>query len=143
MPVDFIYDAINPTFLLWMAKIGAYAADKYGSWEQYTRARLTGEKSPLNHVQEHLRQYRLGEPYDHFDGDLRWHLVAGAYNFMMEFYYHTRWGHSRHPLTIEKPETVAPPTHGDSVTVLGAFLPGSIAQLVHTPDGWVVTENAQ
>lgn len=98
VPVDFRYDAINPTFLKWMALIGSYADKKYGHWSQYTGARLTGDKSPINHIYEHLRQYAMGEPYDHFDGDLRWHLVAVAYNAMMEFFYHSRWGHMGHPL---------------------------------------------
>jgi hypothetical protein len=102
VPVDFRYDAVNPTFLHWMARIGAYASEKYGAWEQYAGARLIGEKSPINHIFDHLRKYQIGELYDHFDGDTRWHLVAVAYNAMMEFYYHTRWGHAKHPLTIEE-----------------------------------------
>jgi hypothetical protein len=107
VPVDFRYDALNPLFLKWMAKIGAYAAEKYGAWEQYTAARLVGEKSPVNHAYEHLRQYQMGEPYDHFDGDPRWHLVAIAYNCMMAFYYHSRWGPERHPLSLDASEAGA------------------------------------
>ena len=103
VPVDFRYDALNPAFLKWMARIGSYAADKYGSWEQYRETRLVGEKSPVNHMYEHLRQYQVGEPHDHFDGDVRWHLVAVAYNAMMEFYYCTRWGHPEHPLEVPNP----------------------------------------
>jgi hypothetical protein len=98
------YDALNPTFLKWMAKIGAYAAEKYGSWEQYRDGRLEGEKSPVNHIHEHLRAYVMGEPHDHFDGDVRWHLVAVAYNAMMEFFYCTKWGHVPHPLTVSERE---------------------------------------
>jgi dATP/dGTP diphosphohydrolase len=102
VPVDYRYDAINPNFLKWMAKIGAYAAEKYGSWEQYTNARLCGEKSPVNHIYEHLRQFRAGEAYDHFDGDVRWHLAAIAYNACMEFFYVSKWGHEKSPLTIDE-----------------------------------------
>lgn len=102
VPVDFRYDAINLDFLKGLARIGGYAAEKYGSWEQYSNARLTGEKSPLNHAYEHLRQYAVGEPYDHFDGDVKWHLVAAAYNLMMEFFYATKWGPARHPLVVER-----------------------------------------
>ena len=102
VPVDYRYDAVNPTFLKWMARIGSYAAEKYGSWEQYTGARLVGEKSPINHIYEHLRQFTAGEPYDHFDGDVRWHLVAVAYNAMMEFFYVTKYGHVRHLLIVEE-----------------------------------------
>ena len=100
--VDFDYGGLNPTFLKWMAKIPIYAEGKYGSWSQYKNARLAGEKSPVNHIYEHLRSYALGEPHDHFDGDVRWHLVAVAYNAMMEFYYCSRWGHVPHPLTVEE-----------------------------------------
>jgi hypothetical protein len=101
VPVDFIYEALNPTFLKWMAKIGTYAGEKYGSWHQYKDARLAGDKSPINHIYEHLRQFVMGEPYDHFDGDVRWHLVAIAYNAMMSFYYVTKFGFVPHPLTVD------------------------------------------
>jgi hypothetical protein len=101
VPVDFRYDAINPDFLKRLARIGHYAAEKYGSWEQYTPARLTGEKSCINHVYEHLRQYQLGEPHDKF-GDVRMHLVAAAYNLMMEHFYCSKFGHVKHPLHVEE-----------------------------------------
>ena len=100
--VDYRYDAVNPTFLKMLARIGAYADQKYGAWEQYTKARLVGDKSPVNHIQEHLRAFVAGEPYDHFDGDVRWHLAAIAYNAMMSFYYYSKWGPEVHPLHIEK-----------------------------------------
>lgn len=108
IPVNYRFDAINPVFLKWMARIGDYADKKYGAWEQYTQARLVGEKSPINHIYEHLRAYQIGEPYDHFDGDSRWHLVAVAYNAMMEFFYHSRWGHAEHPLRIGPPDEGSP-----------------------------------
>ena len=103
-PVDFLYTGLNLTFLKWMAKIPIYATQKYGSWDQYKEAQLEGEKDPLNHIYEHLRQYQEGEAYDHFDGDLRWHLVAVAYNAMMSWYYHTKFGHKKHPLTDASPK---------------------------------------
>jgi hypothetical protein len=102
VPVDYRYDAINPSFLKMLARIGSYADQKYGSWSQYTRARLVGEKSPVNHIQEHLRAYVTGEPYDHFDGDPRWHLAAIAYNAMMAYFYHSKWGPEIHPLTVRR-----------------------------------------
>jgi hypothetical protein len=102
IPVDYRYDAINPTFLKMLARIGSYADQKYGAWEQYTRKRLVGEKSPVNHIQEHLRAYVTGEPYDHFDGDPRWHLAAIAYNAMMAYFYHSKWGPEIHPLTVRR-----------------------------------------
>lgn len=110
LPVDFRYDALNPAFLKMLARIGAYADEKYGSWAQYTQSRLTGEKSPVNHIHEHLRAYVMGEKYDHFDGDPRWHLAAIAYNAMMSFYYHSKWGPEQHPLHLDekKPNKVNP-----------------------------------
>jgi hypothetical protein len=96
VPVDFRYDAINPTFLRMLAVIGHYAAGRYGSCEQYANARLTGEKGPVNHIYEHLRQYQMGEKHDHFDGDPRWHLAAIAYNAMMEYFYASKWGVEKH-----------------------------------------------
>jgi hypothetical protein len=102
VPVDYDYQGLNLTYLKWMAKIVKYADEKYGAWSQYTKAELTGDKSPLNHIYEHMRQYQEGEPYDHFDGDPRWHLVAVGYNAMMSFYQHTRWGFKKHPLVIDE-----------------------------------------
>jgi hypothetical protein len=98
VPVNYRYDALNPTFLLWMARIGSYATEKYGDWSQYTHSRLVGMHSPVNHIYEHLRSYAEGLPYDHFDKDVRWHLVAVAYNAMMEFFYYGKFGPIEHPL---------------------------------------------
>lgn len=39
--------------------------------------------------------------YDHFDGDPRWHLVAVAYNAMMAFAFHTRWGAEANPFAFK------------------------------------------
>lgn len=97
VPVDYIYTAINPEFLKGLARIAAYAAEKYGSWSQYTAARLEGDKSCINHVYEHLRSYQCGEPHDKF-GDVRMHLVAAAYNLMMAHLYHSKFGPEEHPL---------------------------------------------
>jgi hypothetical protein len=102
-PVNFSYEAVHPTFLKWMARIGAYADDKYGTWANYLKARLTGNKSPINHAFEHIRSYREGERYDHFDGDVRWHLVAAAYNLMMEFHYATKFGPVANPFDLGHP----------------------------------------
>lgn len=92
-PVDYAYDAINPQFLRWMAKIAARADEVYDSWANYKKSRLEGKNGPINHIYEHLRAFRENEPYDHFDKDVRWHLVGIAYNAMMEFYYVTRYGY--------------------------------------------------
>lgn len=110
-PVDFRYDCVNPTFLKWLARLGGYGAQKYGE-SQYTLSRLTGEKAPINHIYEHLRQFQEGEAYDHFDGDARWHLVAIAFNAMMEFFYTTKFGHVKNPLKVavelQRPDQSSP-----------------------------------
>ena len=113
VPVDFRYDALNPQFIKMLAEIGSYAATKYGSWEQYAAGRLVGEKSPVNHIYEHLRQYQMGEPYDHFEGHVGRHLAAIAYNAMMEWHYLMTFGHVPHPLAppIVDPNKVAGPCY--------------------------------
>ena len=89
--VDFQYHRLNWNFLRLMAQIADYAANKYGSVEQYADSRLIGEKSPLNHIPEHLRQYMAREPHDKF-GDIKFHLAAVAYNAMMEYWYYEHGG---------------------------------------------------
>ena len=102
VPVDHDYTALNWDFIKAMAWIPLYAAEKYGSWQQYRDARLRGEKSPINHAIEHLRMYIAGEPYDKRDGHVRYHLAAAGYNIMMEWYYLARFGHEAHPLVVDK-----------------------------------------
>ena len=85
-PVNYAYQALNWNFIKLMAEIANYAADKYGSAEQYTNGRLEGQRSPLNHIAEHMRAYMARECHDHFE-DLDHQLAAIAYNAMMEFYY--------------------------------------------------------
>lgn len=101
-PVNFNYTGLNWDFLKLMAEIVPYADAKYTSFAQYTHARLEGEKSPANHMAEHLRQYMMNEPYDHFDGDRGRHLAAIAYNAMMEWYYLKKFGGQMHPLKLVK-----------------------------------------
>lgn len=99
-PVNYRYDALNHDFIKMLAEIAHYATKKYGSAEQYAEARLTGEKSPINHAYEHLRQYQNGEVHDHF-GTLEHQLAAVAYNAMMEAYYCNTFGHT--PTTLQLP----------------------------------------
>ncbi len=91
VPVAYRYDAIWPEFLKLMANIGGIADAKYkhlGGVFNYIKVRLDGEAGPINHIYEHLREYREKIPYDnHVSGDLAYHLAAIAYNAMMEFYY--------------------------------------------------------
>ena len=91
-PVDFQYHRLNWDFIKLMAQIANYADGKYGSAGHYTNSRLVGEKSPVNHIIEHVRQYLTHEPHDHFGRDHSFHLAAIAYNAMMEFYYYKHGG---------------------------------------------------
>lgn len=92
--VQFRYDLLNWDFLAGMAVVAAYASTKYDDtptqpWGElnYQQHELAGEKSPLNHIGHHYHQYITGQPYDKFDKDRGWHLIAIAYNAMMAFYY--------------------------------------------------------
>jgi hypothetical protein len=85
-PVNFDYEGLNWDFIKLQAEIAAHAKAKYGQIEQYADGRLEGEKSPLNHMAEHMRMYMAREEHDKF-GTLKHQLAAIAYNASMEFYY--------------------------------------------------------
>jgi Domain of unknown function (DUF5664) len=85
-PVDFRYDILDPEFMHMLARVAHYGAEKYGDFN-WQKSRLAGNKSPLNHLEYHLNQYRQQLEYDHFDGRHCWHLAAIAFNAMMEFWY--------------------------------------------------------
>jgi hypothetical protein len=118
LPVEHRYDLLDPTFLHWMARLAAYGAKKYGECN-WTKSRLVGMNGAPNHIAEHLRQYVQNEPYDHFDGDVRWHLVAVAFNAMIEFFNCSKWGHVQHPLSVQELEPgkhpASPPDPVDSL----------------------------
>jgi len=84
-PVDYNYNQLDWEFINAMARIGKYGADKYGegSWKKKVKD-LISDKSPTNHIAEHLKAYMTGEGHDHF-GDNKMNLAAIAYNAMMEF----------------------------------------------------------
>lgn len=84
-PVDYRYDLLDSDFLHCIAQIGAYGAAKYGDFN-YQKNRLTSDKSPMNHVQMHIHQYKLGILHDHFK-TRKHQLAAAAFNLMMEFFY--------------------------------------------------------
>ena len=87
-PQNLRYDILDPEFEDLMAKIADYGAKKYGELNWHI-SRLEGDKSPINHIRKHLNKYRLKQPYDHSEIGLdpKIHLVAIAFNAMMEFYY--------------------------------------------------------
>jgi hypothetical protein len=99
VPVKYRYDAIHPEFLKMLAEIAAYADEKYGSWTRYMEERMSGDADPINHIYEHAREFRMRVPYDHFEGDVRRHLAAIAYNAMMKFVEETKWGPRPEPHT--------------------------------------------
>jgi hypothetical protein len=83
------YDILDPEFLEALAKIADYGAKKYGDFN-WQKSHLSGDKSAVNHIYKHLKSFRLEEPYDHPEiaGDGKeMHLVAIAFNAMMEFYW--------------------------------------------------------
>ena len=87
-PIDVRYDILDPEFLDLMAKIADYGAKKYGDYN-WRKSRLTDSKGPINHIYKHLKAYRNREIYDHYEVgiDVKIHLVAIAFNAMMEFDY--------------------------------------------------------
>lgn len=113
-PVAYRYNGLNQDFIKMLAEIADYAREKYGSAEQYANSRLAGDKSPINHIYEHLRQYQTGEPHDHFKDPI-YHLAVIAYNAMMEALYHRRFGHKISPLNLR---TYKP----------GEYMPGTVAR---------------
>jgi len=96
-PVNYLWSKLNWDFLKMLAEIAHYAEGKYGCAEQYTKSRLEGQDSPINHAFEHLRKYAAGEKHDKF-GTLEHQLAAVAYNVMMEFFYQVRWGFKPNPV---------------------------------------------
>lgn len=88
--VSYRYDILAPEFLHCMAMLAEYGAEKYGelNWQL---SRLEGGKSPINHMMKHIQEYRMNTKYDHFDGSIKWHLVAIAFNAMMEFWYEEKY----------------------------------------------------
>lgn len=90
VPVDYRFDALNWDFIKGMAMIAAFADEKYievgGALQYATAEPLTGDKSPMNHVDEHKRQYVCGELHKHFK-TRKAQLWAMAYNLMMEAHF--------------------------------------------------------
>lgn len=102
--VDFLYHLLNWDFIKDMARIAAYAHAKYGSVQQYTDSRLSGDKSPVNHMIEHIRMYQCEEKHDHF-GTVEMQLAAVAYNAMMEYYYYKVYGPEEYKLHVVEKES--------------------------------------
>lgn len=86
--VKYRYDVLYWNFIHAMAEIGHFGAEKYGD-HNYREKGLTRDKSPINHIANHLRKFIEKEPYDHTEvgNNPKYHLVAIAFNAMMEYYH--------------------------------------------------------
>ena len=86
--VKYRYDVLYWDFIHAMAEIGHIGAEKYGDLN-YQQPGLTREKSPVNHMANHLRHYINKDPYDHSEvgNKTKYHLAAIAFNAMMEYYH--------------------------------------------------------
>jgi hypothetical protein len=125
---DVIFTALNPEFLRRMAAIAGNSRDRHGTWDNYTAERYDEDRSCVSHAIDHLMHYLSNDKFDRFDGDVRWHLVAAAYNCMMHFYYHGKFGAEPSPWTDSeevddecKPrraKVVPPPKTGGAIPVV-------------------------
>lgn len=88
-PVNYRYDILYWNFIHAMAEIGHFGAEKYGDFN-YRQPGLVREKSPINHIANHLRHYLEGHMYDHNEigSSKKYHLAAIAFNAMMEFWHY-------------------------------------------------------
>jgi len=88
-PADFRFDLLDWEFIYSLALLAKFGADKYGELD-WQKSRLSGDKSPMNHIIRHFFSYKADEAYNHGDlTDPKYHLVAIAFNAMMEFWYET------------------------------------------------------
>lgn len=89
-PVGYLFTSLDWNFIYAMAKLAKHGSDKYDtpgdSTPNYQKSILGRDKSPLNHLCRHLTSYMNKEEHDHF-GHMKWHLVAIAFNAMMEFFW--------------------------------------------------------
>ena len=82
------YDLLDFDFLEAMAKIADYGAKTYGEGN-WKLSRMEKDKSPINHIMKHIKQYMQKNEYDHKEigSEYTLQLVAIAFNAMMEFYH--------------------------------------------------------
>jgi hypothetical protein len=86
--VAYRYDVLYWQFIHAMAQIGHFGAEKYGELN-YRQPGLQRDKSPINHIANHLRKFIENEPYDHPEvgNQRKYHLAAIAFNAMMQFWH--------------------------------------------------------
>lgn len=91
--VNYNFAKLHWPFWKAIAIMGHYGTEKYDKGQEtpnYQISKLTGEKSAINHLSNHLLEYTLGNK--HPLGDSRWHLVAIAFNAMIEFFWYEKEG---------------------------------------------------
>lgn len=89
VPVNYNFQSLYWSFIKHMAIVGKWGGDKRGESgignPTYMNAPYLGDKSPLNHMAHHMTEYILNKP--HTLGSTKWHLVAIAFNAMIEFFW--------------------------------------------------------
>lgn len=92
LPVDYLYTCLDWSFIRAMAKVGHRSATKREenmAWiPGYMEKPHTGDKAPINHLVNHTTDYILRK--NHPMGCPKWHLVAIAWNAMMEFFWYEK-----------------------------------------------------
>jgi dATP/dGTP diphosphohydrolase len=86
--VPYRFDILDWFFIKEMAVLAFIGAKKYGDFN-WKKSRLTGNSSPVNHMASHLSSYIQREEYDNptLGSDPKNHLLAIAFNAMMEYWY--------------------------------------------------------
>lgn len=79
------YDLIEPNFLEALAQLMSKGAEKHGDYG-YKDPNLQGGPTFINHLLQHLQEYRQDIPHDHTNTK-KTHLIAIAANAMMEYYH--------------------------------------------------------
>lgn len=97
--VNYRYDLLIPEFLAGMAEVAHIGAVEYGD-HNYKRSKLEGNRSPINHIYAHLNSYQRGIFHDKLQ-NLEGHLLAIAFNAMMEYFYCTKTWHHNENATVE------------------------------------------
>lgn len=100
--VGYLFTVLDWNFIKALAQLAKHGSDKYDDPNDpvpnYQKGVLTRDKSPINHLCNHLTSYQLREPHDHL-GSPKWHLVAIAFNAMIEFFHFKELEFKHHKIT--------------------------------------------
>ena len=90
--VDYLFTCLDWNFIKDLAKLGHWSGirrkENMNLKPGYMENRYTGDKSPINHMINHTTEYICGN--EHPLGSPKWHLVAIAFNAMMEFFWYDK-----------------------------------------------------